>query len=567
MEYRWFHHKPDAGAVSTLRRELGLSELAANLLVNRGIIDPGAAEGFLYPKFSDLHDPWLMKDMDRAVERILRAADSGEPILVYGDYDVDGITSTVVLKRALEMLGGSVSYHIPKRLEDGYGLKAEVVRQAAAAGTGLIISVDSGIRDFEACDCARELGLDLIVTDHHLPGQRLPEALAILNPRRSDCPYPDKDLAAVGVVMKLVQALFGARGKSAVLPHFLKLVSIGTVADMVPLVGENRILVKLGLSSLSDARNLGLQALLSGAGIGPTVNHHDVGFKLAPRINAFTRMGGGGEVVDLFSVDDPETAAAIVQEMNRLNHLRREEEDRILAEIEERASADPGRFQRPFLLVAGRDWHRGVIGNVANRLAQRFYRPTLILSLSEHDAQGSGRSIPGFHLLEALEHCSAFFTRFGGHAQAVGCGMEWDTGNRPELQELEERLCLFASSLLDPSRLTPELQVDADLPIHSLSLELVREIELLAPFGIANPVPQFSSSAVVQGGPWILKDRHLKLQPRANGVPVDVIWWQHAEFAGRLGYGSRFEMVYTLSRESYQGQERLLATVKDLRPA
>jgi single-stranded-DNA-specific exonuclease len=565
VKYRWSHLAPDPEVIAALRRELELTDLVAGLLVNRGMVESETARRFLQPDFSDLHDPRLMKDMEQAAARIFQAVENREPILIYGDYDVDGITSTVVLKRALEMLGGEVRYHIPKRLEDGYGLKPDVIRQAAASGVGVVISVDSGIRDFPACECARELGLDLIVTDHHLPGDRLPPALAILNPKRADCPYPDKDLAAVGVVMKLVQALFEAKGRAAALPHFLKVVAIGTVADMVPLTGENRIFVKLGLSTLSRARNLGLQALLTGAGVGERIDHYDVGFRLAPRINAFTRMGGGGEVVDLFSVDDPQTAGAIVQEMNRLNLLRREEEDRILAEIEATASADPQRFTRPFLLVWGQGWHRGVIGNVAARLVQRYYRPTLVLSLGEDGAQGSGRSIPGFHLVEALESCAEFFDRFGGHAQAAGCTLAAEATGPEKLSALADRLADYAAARLAPDDLTPVLKVDAVLPLENLSPAVCREIEQLAPFGIANPVPLFSARSAVQSGPWILKERHLKFQPRANGTPLDVIWWQHAAAASRLSAGTGFHMVYSLSLESYQGQERLLATVRDLR--
>ncbi len=565
MKYRWSQLSPDATAVAGLRRELGVSELCAVLLANRGVTQPEAAHRFLFPQFSDLHDPRLMKDMEGAAARILRAIDNREPILIYGDYDVDGITSTVVLKRALEMLGGTVRYHIPRRLEDGYGLKPEVIREASASGVGMVISVDSGIRDFPACECARELGLDLIVTDHHLPGDRLPPALAILNPKRPDCPYPDKDLAAVGVVMKLVQALFQEKGRAEVLPHFLKVVAIGTVADMVPLTGENRIFVKLGLSSLSRARNLGLQALLAGAGIGERVDHIDVGFRLAPRINAFTRMGGGGEVVDLFSVDDPEAAGAIVQEMNRLNLLRRAEEERILAEIQKDAELEPERFARPFLVVSGRGWHRGVIGNVAARLVQKYYRPTLVLSLGEEGAQGSGRSIPGFHLVEALESCAEFFQRFGGHAQAAGCTLAPEQAAAARLAALQNRLAEYAAARLGPEDLVPVLRIDAVLPVVSLSLDTCRDIDRLAPFGIANPVPLFSARSTVQAGPWVLKEQHLKFQPKANGTPLDAIWWRHAAAAARLSAGTDFEMVYSLSVESYQGQERMLATVRDLR--
>ena len=373
-----------------LSDQLKVSPLVAHLLIQRGFKDPDEALTFLNPSFDDLHDPYLMKDMDRIVERVLRARDLGEKILIYGDYDVDGITSTVVLKRALEMLGAPAEYYLPRRLEEGYGIRTEVLRKAQADGYSLVISVDSGIRAFEAADLARELGFDFIVTDHHLPAQTLPDAWAILNPQRADCSYPDKNLAAVGVVFKLVQALFRNTSREKVIQHFLKMVAIGTVADAVPITGENRVIVRLGLESLSHPRNPGLRALLQGAGITGEVSLSDLAFKLAPRINAVTRMGGGREVVDLFTVSKESEAQTMVREMNEKNSLRQREEQRILTEIEERFRQEPGAAEKKFLVVAGQDWHRGVIGIVAARLAERFHRPALVLSIGETTCQGSG---------------------------------------------------------------------------------------------------------------------------------------------------------------------------------
>ncbi|MFZ0430997.1 MAG: single-stranded-DNA-specific exonuclease RecJ [Acidobacteriota bacterium] len=565
MDYRWRLLSPDADEVSALTRELGLSRLLAALLVNRGLIDPQEVYDFLNPRFEDLHDPYLMKGMAETVARLVSAIERGEKILVHGDYDVDGITSTVVLKRALEMLGGRVDYHIPHRLDDGYGIKGEVLERAAREGVGLVISVDCGIRDFEAADLARELGLDLIVTDHHLPGDVLPRAAIILNPRQPGCAYPDKNLAAVGVVLKIVQALFERSGRSSLVPHFLKVAAIGTVADMVPLTGENRIIVKLGLSALSETYNVGLQALLTGAGIDGSVNHIDVSFRLAPRINAFTRMGGGQEIVDLFSVRDPAEAAAIVQDMNRKNVARRLEEDRILAEID--GQGEPfGDVEAGFIVIGGRDWHRGVLGNVASRIVQRYHRPTLILSLGEQGGQGSGRSIPGFHLLKALEHAASYFERFGGHAQAVGCTLKREYCNAEGLEELRRVLGEYAAPRLSNEMLEPELLIDYNVPVDMLSTGMCSDLERLAPYGVGNPVPVFASSdLVIAGGPWILKDKHLKFSARANGTPLDVIWWRNGQVAAGLGVGQAIQVAYTLGRETFRGEERLVLTVKDLR--
>ena len=566
VDYRWKPLQPEPEQVRALSEALGISQMVAALLVNRNITDSAAAWNFLNPRFSDLHDPFLMKDMRKVVDRLDAAIERGERILVYGDYDVDGITATVVLKRALEMLGGRVGYHIPHRLEDGYGMKSDVLDDALRDGYSLVITVDCGTRDFEACSHSREIGLDLIVTDHHLPAEELPEALAVLNPQRPDCGYPDKDLAAVGVALKIIQAMFKERGREGLVSHFLKVVAIGTVADMVPLTGENRTIVKLGLSDLPETTNLGLQALLQAAGVGKRVDHIDVGFKLAPRINAFTRMGGGKEVVDLFSAKSPAEAAAIVDVMSEKNRQRRAEEDRILKEINLRIEEDPGPWQESFLLVPGEGWHRGVLGNVAARLVQRFHRPVIVLSIGEDGAQGSGRSIPGFHLLDSIQHCAHYFVRYGGHAQAAGCTLKPEYCSIIGLEEVRTALQEYAGAMIREADLQPEIPVDAVLPMESVTVGLCRELEKLAPFGVGNPVPFFSSQGVlINGGPWVIGDRHLKLRAQGNSVPVEIIWWRHGNLASRLQSGQRIDLVYTVGREEFRGQERIVLTVKDLR--
>lgn len=566
MKYRWSVLSSLPRQIQLLSTELGVSPLLAHLLLQRGFEDPDQAERFLRPSLQDLHDPYLMKDMDCVVETILKARDLGEKILIYGDYDVDGITATVVLKRALEMLGATVGFYLPRRLEEGYGLKKEVLKKARADGYALVITVDNGIRALEAAHVALELGLQLIITDHHLPDNSLPSAYAILNPHRPDCPYPDKDLAAVGVVFKLVQALFQKVGRERILPHFLKLVAIGTVADVVPLVGENRIFVRFGLEGLADPQNPGLKALLRGAGVNGEVTWSDVGFKLAPRINAVTRMGGGPEVVNLFSEDSQTNAQAIVQEMNAKNSLRQQEERRILAEIEDRIGQDPSAFEGKFLTVAGQHWHRGVIGIVASRLVERFCRPVLVLSIEDSFCQGSGRSIPGFNLLEALEECRDLFAQFGGHSQAVGCLLAEENCRPEKLDELACRLESYAAAKLPSEDLVPSLSIESFLPAEEISLSLYQVIEQLAPFGNGNPDPVFASRKMrIVAGPWVLKDQHLKFQVQCNGSRVDAIWWKNGGLADTIITGSQVDLAYTMSRDSYLGRNKLLLTIRDMR--
>ncbi len=551
--------------VAGLQRELEISELLARLLVERGLTEPQQAWKFLNPRVEDLHDPFLLADMERVVERVFLARDRGEKVLIYGDYDVDGITSTVVLRRALEMLGVQSDFHMPRRLEDGYGLQAEVIQRAAEEGYGLVITADSGIRAFEVCSLARELGVDLVVTDHHLPDQELPPAWAIINPKRPDCTYPDKDLAAVGVVFKLVHALFHRAGKESVVPHFLKLVAIGTIADLVPLTGENRIIAKFGLEGLGDPRNVGLKALLEGAGVSREVNQFDVGFKVAPRINAVTRMGGGREVVDLFSVTDEGLAGTIVAEMNAKNLARREQEEAILAEVEALYQEDPRPFQRTFLVVAGRNWHRGVIGIVASRLVERFYRPVLVVSQGDEICQGSGRSIPGFHLLQALDSCRDLFLRYGGHVQAVGCALDPAGCAGGLIEELSRRLDAHARSQLEPQDLRPRIRVESLLRPEILDLKLYREVERLAPFGMGNPEPVFATRRLpVVAGPFVMAERHLKLKVQCNGSLLDAIWWRRAELAPQLEGLESVDAAYVLSRNDYQGISSLQLELRDL---
>ena len=566
MTRRWELREPEAEAVRALASELDISALSARLLVNRGVLDPDDAHRFLHPRFEYLHDPYLMKDMDRAVPLVWRILQEKKRIVVHGDYDVDGITSSLILKRALEMLGGRVDIHIPRRLKDGYGIQSEFVEACHRDGVGLLITSDCGIRAFEACGRARNLGLDVLVCDHHLPSAELPPAQAILNPHREDCPYPDKNLSAAGVAFKLVQGLFKKAGRSRILHHFLKVVALGTAADMVPLVGENRILVKLGLEGLARPHNVGLRALLDGAGVSGEVELNDVAFRIAPRINAVTRMGGGPEVLDLFGTRDQSRAQAIVEDMNSKNLARRRHEESILAEIREWERSRPELFRKTFIVLAGRDWHRGVIGIIASRVARRFYRPALVLSLGNSDCQGSGRSIPGFHLLEALETCGDLLDRYGGHAQAVGCGLDGSDSLEERVRELSDRLDSHARLALSPKDLTPRVALDSYLGADHLSLSLYRDIQRLAPFGVGNPAPIFATNGLdVTGGPWVLKSRHLKIRVGVNGAGVDAIWWKHGEAADTIPRGSKVDVAYTLNRNEYRGVESLLMTVQDLR--
>ncbi len=432
----WLHRTADAAQAETLASQLGaipglrLSDEAARtlarLLVIRGITDPDTAERFLNPSLAQLHSPYLMLGMKAAVDRIDAAIERKEGILIYGDYDVDGTTAIVILKTAIELCGGAPDFHVPHRIKEGYDLRGDVIERAAAAGIQLIISVDAGIRAFAAADTARRLDVDLIVTDHHLPGpDGTPHALAVLNPNQPSCDYPCKALCGAGVAFKLAQALMERRlphrDQAALLKSFSKIVAIATIADCVPLTGENRVFAKLGLEALRSAVNPGLKALLETAQVsGRALTSGEVGFRVAPRINAAGRMDIAADVIELFSTKDAARAREIAAKLDQLNSERQEEERRILDAIAARFEEDPTLPASFCIVVDGEGWHRGVIGITATRVVERYGRPTLVVSREGEEAHGSGRSIRPFHLLNALESCAHLFTRFGGHSHAVG---------------------------------------------------------------------------------------------------------------------------------------------------
>ncbi len=425
----------DDAAAETLAAALKISPVVAKLLCQRGLSDPELADRFLNPSLDHLHDPMLLKDMGVAVERILAAIARKEKIAIHGDYDVDGVTSTVILRRALELLGADVTHFIPERLKDGYGLQPVAIERLHADGVALVISVDCGIRGAEAGRRARELGVDLIITDHHEPDAELPPALAVINPKRADCTYPDKYLAGVGVALKLVQALCRRTGRDKLMPGFIKVAAIGTLADVVPLVGENRVIAKLGLDLLTKGpHKVGLRALIDVCGLtGKTIDSYHIGFMLAPRVNAAGRMSTPDIAARLFLADDEALAEEVRQlalQLDSENVKRQEEEAEILAQAKKIVTTDPEVGARSILVVAGEGWHRGVIGIVASKLQDAFHRPAIVLSVEDGIAHGSCRSFSRFDMLGALERCAHLMTRFGGHKQAAGLTMDASPDSR-----------------------------------------------------------------------------------------------------------------------------------------
>src|SRR5437762_12754891 len=456
---RWDTTPCDDASASALAAALNLPPVVARLLCQRGFADPEQALRFLNPALGQLHDPLLLADMAIAVERILAAIARKERIAIHGDYDVDGVTSTVILRRSLELLGADVVHFIPERLKDGYGLQPVAIERLHAAGVALIISVDCGIRGADAAVRARDLGVDLIITDHHEPDDRLPPALAVINPKRHDCGYPDKFLAGVGVALKLVQALCARTGRQNLLPGFVKVAAIGTLADVVPLVGENRVIAKIGLELLSKGpHKIGLRSLLDVCGLsGKTIDSYHIGFMLAPRVNAAGRMSTPDIATRLLLASDEsmgDEARALAMQLDAENVRRQEEEAEILAAAKKIVQNDPDVGARTVLVVAGEGWHRGVIGIVASKLVDTFHRPAIVLSIDGPVAHGSCRSISRFDMLGALERSAHLLSRFGGHRQAAGLTMDAD-----RVRELRAAVNAVADETLGLEDLMPRLRI------------------------------------------------------------------------------------------------------------
>ena len=572
---RWLLPQLDQTEVEELARSLGIGIPAASVLWGRGLRDAAGAHRFLRPSLDDLYDPLALRGMDCALERLTRAIRSHEKILIYGDYDVDGTTSVVILKRAIELAGGTAEFHVPDRLKDGYGMRPEVVEQAAVRGVSLIISVDTGIRAAEVVRRARELAIDVIITDHHLPEAELPPAIAVLNPNRADCDYPEKNLCGVGVAFKLVQALLAqlewpADKLRRVLESFLKLVAIGTVADVVPLTGENRIIVKHGLAGLRDVRNPGLRALLDVAGFtgGSVPSATQVAFRVAPRLNAAGRMATANDVIELFLTGDAERARVLAGQLHALNTERQKTEAEIIEAILEECGRTPVDDSQAALVFSAANWHRGVLGIVASRLVERFHRPTFVLSENPEDGfvQGSGRSIPRFHLLDALETMPELFVKFGGHRHAAGLTLE-----AKHTDELRRRFQDYAAARLGPEDFFPELELDGVIPWREINERTVAEIGTLAPFGCGHRVPVFAALDVEVAGPPVLwKEKHLRVPLRQNGRTLWLKAWNFAERIAELAPGARVDAAVVLEEDSYaaaNGYPGWSAVLRDVRPA
>lgn len=566
MTKRWILQQPAPAAVEPLAAATGLSPVAAGIIAGRGLIEPDQAASFLAPRLADMLDPFLLAGMEAAVERLVAARATAEPVCIYGDYDVDGISATALLVSGFTALGLQAGYHIPNRMEDGYGLNRDALTQIRQQGFGLAVSVDCGVTAVDEARFCRDIGLDLIITDHHQPLPELPEAVAVINPHRPDCGYPFKGLSGVGVAFSLLVALrsrlresgtFGSNGPD--LRQWLDLVALGTVADLVPLTGQNRLLVASGLQRMGDDCRTGLAALKQLAGVRGAVSSGQVAFQLAPRLNAAGRLESAVPGVELLLTDDSDRAAVLAAELDAANTERRQLERRIFDEAVAQVNAQGKMDQRKSIVLASPDWHQGVVGIVASRLVERYYRPTILVAEREDGSgKGSGRSISGFHLLECLHDCAEYLERYGGHRAAAGVTVP--PGLMAPFCEAFEQA---AARQLGDRELIAELRLDAVLQPEELTLDLVAEVQRMEPFGMGNPTPLFLLQEME-----VLERRsfgagNLNLRVQRNGLQFRAVGWGMAD----RQFPSVVDLACTLKRDIWNNREQIKLELKDIRAA
>ena len=565
----WTEPERNQKAEERLARELRVHPLTARLLCNRGLTDPAEADAFLRPDLKQLHDPFGLPDMDKAAHRIKDALAGGETIFIHGDYDVDGVTSTAVYVRALTALGAKLIYRVPHRKIDGYDLKAPAIDWANKQGATLVITSDCGIQAREAVTHANSLGMTVIITDHHEPGETLPPAYAVVNPHRHDATYPFPNLAGVGVAFKTMQAvvrLVEPTHENAFIQKFLDLVACGTVADVMPLLGENRVFAYFGLKQLATTRKVGLRALLAGAGIDTSkpLSAESVGFGIGPRINAVGRLDDAALALDLMLTGDPEEARLLVEKMNAFNVERQQTQKRILEEARIIVDSRDLELTR-VLVVASPGWNAGVVGIVAGKLVDAYYRPAIVIGVSDDETRGKGsaRSIPGFDMFQGIQLCRELLESCGGHEMAAGLSLTM--GN---LDEFEAKINAHAHATMTADQFVPRLLHDGLIAPGDLSLALLEDWARLAPFGQGNPEPRFASQSLrICEAKRMGKDlSHLKMRVRTDAMePTDCIAWGQGDWVDRAGPGDYLEAVYTPQVNEWNGRRLLQLNIKDLR--
>ena len=560
MNKKWQINEVDDEIVEKIKNEFNLSKLVASISASKGMKNQDEIEVFLHPRRNDFHDPFLLPDMEKAVDRIVKAINNNEKVAIYGDYDVDGITSSTVLHRFLKDRGLDTDIYIPNRLSEGYGLNSNEINKIAETGHTLIITVDCGITGKEEVALAKTLGIDTIVTDHHEPPQEggLPDAVAVVDAKRKDNKYPFNGLAGVGVAFKLTQALtqrLNIREEENL--KYLDIVCVGTISDIVPLVDENRTISQLGLRLIKQTRNVGLRVLLESIGY-KKIDSNTVSFGVAPRINACGRMGHEREALQLFLTDNIEEAKEITQKLNNYNLERQDIEKRIFDEAQEMLKIEENKL--PCIVLAKENWHHGVIGIVSSKMTEMYGKPSILLSIEENLEKGSGRSVPGFDLHEALENCKENIKQFGGHSMAVGITLE-----KEKFEAFKEAFEKYAENM-NVSGIVPVINVDEKLSLDDISIQNIKELEILEPFGEANKMPIFQiSNLKIDSIRAISEGKHLKMTLKDEKRVIDVIGFNMGNLAEEYPIGTKVDIVGNLEINNYRGIENIQINLKDIR--
>ncbi len=561
LKKKWLLKEFDKERVVEISKKFKISPLTAIILYNRGIENDNEIEKFLSRDLSVMYDPFLMCDMDKAVERILAAKNGGEKITIYGDYDVDGITAIAILYKHLIEMGISVDYYIPDRMQEGYGVNRDALDKIKAAGTSLIITVDTGITAVEECEYAHEIGLDVIVTDHHECKEKIPDVYAAIDPKRKDCGYPFKSLAGVGVVFKLIQALDGNKSLPDLMEKYADLMCLGTVADISPLVDENRIIVTEGLKRFNKTKNIGLKALIDVSTGGKAITTSTIGYIIAPRINASGRLGCASRSVELFLTDDEENAHRLADSLCEENTLRQQTEQKMFKEALEYIENHPEIKDDKILVIPHEDWHHGIVGIVSSKITEKFYKPSILFAIDGTEAKGSGRSVSGFNLFDALENSSDLLEKFGGHELAAGLTIKAEN-----IETFRRRINDYSKDSISEAMLMPTIMLDAAIKVPYITIDTVHEINRLQPFGVDNPTPSFAVKNIKIHKISVMSDgKHLRMTLLKDGKYLDSVGFGMGEYYHHLEEGDIIDVAFALDINDYKGFQNVQLILKDIK--
>ncbi len=562
LKKTWILKQFDKNRVLEISRAFKISPLTAIILYNRGIRDDEEISKFLSRDLTQLHDPFLMKDMDKAVERILMASKNKEKITIYGDYDVDGITSIAILYKQLEKMGIDVGFYVPDRMVEGYGVNREALDKIRADGTKLVITVDTGITAVEEAEYAKSIGIDFIITDHHECKEKIPDVFAAIDPKRKDCNYPFKSLAGVGVVFKLIQALDKSEPLENIMDEYADLMCLGTVADISPLIDENRVIVTEGLKKFNSTKNVGLRALIDVSTNGKAITTSTIGYTIAPRINASGRLGCASTSVELFLTDDKNKAAELAESLCHENTLRQQTEQKMFKEALEYIDEHPEIKDDDILVIPHENWHHGIVGIVSSKITEKYYKPSILFAVDGDSAKGSGRSVTGFNLFGALEDSADLLEKFGGHELAAGLTIKSEN-----IEAFRKKINEYAKVNSEKVNRVPEISLDAQIKVTYITLDTVHDINRLQPFGVNNPTPVFAVRNIKIHRISVMSEgKHLRMTLFKDGKYLDAVGFGMGDYYSSFEEGDFIDVAFALDINDYKGFQNVQLILKDMRP-